>query len=99
MPQENKRDEAYIYVRTFLHGYPDRHVRGCMLLCAAVIALVCYALLAVQPQYTYSYMLLPHCSALEQLLVPGTAVPPPTLAHKKTWIGIANRCKVDGTTF
>ena len=69
MPQENKRDEAYMYVRTFLHTYPDRHVLGCMLLCAAVITLLCYAVLAVQRQYTCSYILLLHCCALEQLLV------------------------------
>ena len=71
MPQENKRDEAYIYVRTFLHAYADRHALGCTLLCAAVIALLCYAVLAVQRQYTYSYILLLHCSALDQLLVQG----------------------------
>ena len=67
--QENKRNEEYIFVRTFLRTYPDRYMLGCMLHCAAVIALLSYAVLAFQQQYTYSYILLLHCSGLEQLLV------------------------------
>ena len=61
MLQENKRDAACMYVRTSFGTYSDRHVLGCLLLCAAVIALVCCAVLAVQRQHTYSYVLLLYC--------------------------------------
>ena len=31
------------------------------------------------------------CSAINQLLYTGTAVPPATLAHKEAWIGVTER--------
>ena len=97
MPQENKRVEAYIYVRTFLHTYPDRHVLRCMLHCAAMIALLCFAKLAVQQQYTYSYILLLHCYALEQLLV--QRFRPLRSLTKRHGLELQTDVKVDGTTF
>ena len=66
--QENKRDEACVYIRTSFDTYFDRHVLGCMLLCEAVIALLRFAVLAVQRQHTYSYILLLYCSVVKQLL-------------------------------
>ena len=87
MLQENKRDAACMYVRTSFDAYSDRHVLGCLLLCAAMIALLCFAVLAVQHQHIYSYILLLYCSAVK-LLYTGTAVPPDTLPHKETWIEI-----------
>ena len=97
MLQESKREEACVYVRTSFDTYSDRHVLDCMLLCAAVIALLCFAVLAVQRQHTYSYILLLYCSAVKQQLL-YTVVPPATLAHKEAWIGITDTYKVDGPT-
>ena len=100
MLQESKREEACVYVRTSFDTYSDRHVLGCsMLLCAAVIALLCFAVLAVQRQHTYSYILLLDCSAVKQLLYTGTAVPPAPLDYKEACIGITDICNVDGSTF
>ena len=84
----------------FFYTCSDRHELGLCLLCAGVIALLlCCAVLAVQRQHTYSYILLLYCLTVKKLLYTRPAVPPGTLGHKEAWIGIADRCKVDGPTF
>ena len=41
MLQESKPDAACMYVHISFDTYSDRHVLGCLLLCAGVIALLC----------------------------------------------------------
>ena len=101
MLEGNKRDEARMYLRTSFDTYSDRHVRvGCLLLCAAAISLLCCAVLCcARGLATTYYGCTALLSAVKQLLYTGTAVPPATLAHKEAWVGITDRCKVDGPTF
>ena len=97
MLQENKRDAACIYLYTSFDTYSDRHVLGCLLLCAAVVALLrcallCFAVLCCARGSTTTYILV-HTTgtAVVVLLYIGTAVPPATLAHNEAWIGMADR--------
>ena len=91
MLQENKRDAAYMCVRTSFDTHSDRHVLGCLLLCAAVIALLCCAVLCCAHGSTTTYILV-HTTAVLLLLYPCTAIPPVTLAHKEAWIGMTDIC-------
>ena len=63
MLQESKRNEACIYIRTYFDTYSDRHVLGSMVLCAAVFALLCFAVLCCARCSTTTYILI-HTSAV-----------------------------------
>ena len=100
MLQENKRDAACMTLcaHTSCNTYSDRHVLGCLLLCAPVFALLCCAVLCSARGSTTTYILI-HTTAVLLLLYTGTALPPAKFAHKQAWIGITDRCsKVDSPT-
>ena len=96
MLQENKPDAVCTYVHTYFDTYSDRHVLGCLLLFAGVIALLCCPVLAAQRQHK----ILVRSTAVLLLLCTGAAVPPATLAHKEAWTGMTDICStVHGPTF
>ena len=81
-------------VHTFFGTYTNRYVFGCLLLFAAVIALLCYAVLSCARGSTTTYTVV-HSTAVRLLLHTGTAIPPAALiAHTETYIGMTRQLHV-----
>ena len=73
--------------------YSDRHELGLCLHCAGVIALLlCCAVLCCARGSTTTCILVLLLRYRCCCTYTGTAVPPPTLAHKGAWIGMTDRC-------
>ena len=80
-----------MYVHTSFDTYSDRHVLGCLLLCAGVLARYGCAVLCCARGSTTTYILVQTTAVAVLLsLYTGTAVPPATLAHKEAWIGMTD---------